>query len=50
MTGAGLKIIEVAKQNGSWNAYDAVEELTMPEDLRAALTANKTAYIISDKN
>jgi uncharacterized protein YdeI (YjbR/CyaY-like superfamily) len=33
MTKAGLAIIEIAKQNGSWNILDTVEELLIPEDL-----------------
>ena len=43
MTAAGLKAIEGAKQDGSWNAYDAIEELTIPTDLAEALIANPTA-------
>lgn len=43
MTEAGLKMIEGAKQDGSWNAYDAIEDLTLPADLENALTANSTA-------
>lgn len=43
MTEAGLKSIEGAKQDGSWNAYDAIEDLTLPADLKNALTANPTA-------
>ena len=37
MMEAGLKTIEVAKQNGSWTLLDAVEELLIPEDLENAL-------------
>ncbi len=33
MTKAGYKIIETAKQNGSWTILDQVEELIIPEDL-----------------
>jgi len=33
MTKAGLAIVEIAKQNGSWNILDMVEELLIPEDL-----------------
>lgn len=33
MTDAGLKVIQAAKQDGSWEAMDAVEKLVMPEDL-----------------
>jgi len=39
MAPAGLAAVEVAKANGSWTALDATEELTEPEDLRAALDA-----------
>ncbi len=44
MTEAGLKLIEAAKQNGSWTVYDTIEDLTIPEDLEKALSANPTAY------
>lgn len=33
MTKAGLKCIEVAKENGSWTILDSVEALEIPEDL-----------------
>jgi uncharacterized protein YdeI (YjbR/CyaY-like superfamily) len=36
MTKAGLDSIEIAKQNGSWNILDEVEELLIPDDLEAA--------------
>lgn len=36
MTDAGLKSIEIAKQNGSWTILDSVEDLLVPEDLEAA--------------
>lgn len=36
MTGAGLEPIERAKQDGSWEILDAVEELIVPNDLAAA--------------
>ena len=36
MTDAGLKVIEIAKQNGSWSILDEVEELTIPKDLDLA--------------
>ena len=39
----GLAKIEAAKQNGSWSALDAVEELEVPPDLAAALAANPAA-------
>lgn len=36
MTEAGYKIIEIAKQNGSWTILDDVEALIIPEDLEKA--------------
>ncbi|MGS2761749.1 YdeI/OmpD-associated family protein [Sinomicrobium sp. M5D2P9] len=33
MTGAGLKSVEIAKQNGSWTILDDVEALIIPDDL-----------------
>jgi len=33
MTEAGLKSIEIAKENGSWTILDAVENLEIPNDL-----------------
>jgi uncharacterized protein YdeI (YjbR/CyaY-like superfamily) len=43
MTEAGLKAIEVAKQNGAWDALDAAEEMQMPDDLQRALVLNEVA-------
>lgn len=40
MTEAGLKSIELAKQNGSWTLLDEVEELTVPDDLEMAFEAH----------
>ncbi len=40
MTPAGLTKIEAAKADGSWNAFDEVEALTVPDDLRQALAQN----------
>lgn len=40
---SGLKKIETAKQNGSWESLDAVESLEMPKDLEAAFSKNKKA-------
>lgn len=37
MQPAGLKKIEQAKADGSWNSLDGVEELEVPSDLRTAL-------------
>ena len=41
---SGLKKIETAKQNGTWQSLDAVENLEMPEDLEIAFSKNKTAF------
>ena len=41
---SGLKKIQTARDNGSWNALDHVEELTIPEDLKAGFDKNETAY------
>ena len=40
MTAAGHKCIEMAKQNGSWGILDEVEELIIPEDLKAEFEVN----------
>lgn len=43
MTPAGIEKIEAAKSNGMWSASDAVEALTVPDDLSALLAANPIA-------
>ena len=40
---AGLKAIEVAKQNGMWTILDDVERLIIPADLKAALQEQEGA-------
>jgi uncharacterized protein YdeI (YjbR/CyaY-like superfamily) len=37
MADAGLKMVELAQQNGTWTALDDVENLVSPPDLQAAL-------------
>lgn len=37
MAEAGLVVVDIAKQNGSWNALDEVEALLIPKDLETAL-------------
>lgn len=44
MTKLGLEKIEIAQQNGSWNALDAIEALIIPPDLQQALEVNEVAY------
>ncbi|MGL2986743.1 YdeI/OmpD-associated family protein [Flavobacterium sp. RSSA_27] len=41
---SGLKKIEIAKQNGSWNSLDDVENHTIPEDLQLAFDENPKAW------
>lgn len=43
MMPAGLKSIEIAKQNGSWVILDEVEELKIPADLALAFKSKKGA-------
>lgn len=44
MTSAGLKAIENAKANGSWEkAYDSPGKMTIPEDFLQELSKNKKA-------
>jgi uncharacterized protein YdeI (YjbR/CyaY-like superfamily) len=44
MRPAGLKAIEAAKANGTWEkAYDAQSKMTVPEDFLKALKKNKQA-------
>lgn len=43
MHDAGIKMIEQAKKNGTWNFLDDVEELIIPHDLETALKTNKKA-------
>ena len=41
---SGLRKIEIAKQNGSWESLDAVENLEIPNDLKSAFLQNKVAF------
>jgi uncharacterized protein YdeI (YjbR/CyaY-like superfamily) len=43
MTAAGLKCIEIAKQNGQWESLDKVEALEIPDDLAKRFEKNKIA-------
>ena len=40
----GLEIIETAKENGSWNTLDEIDEMITPKDLQSALKKNKKAF------
>lgn len=41
MTEAGLRSIEIARQNGSWSALDEVEDMNMPADLEKMFRKHK---------
>jgi uncharacterized protein YdeI (YjbR/CyaY-like superfamily) len=43
MTPAGSAKIDAAKADGSWNALDGLEDLSLPDDLAEALDANPPA-------
>jgi len=43
MTPAGLAKVEAAQRDGSWSAYDGVEALRVPTDLKRALAAHTAA-------
>lgn len=43
MTPVGLAKIEAARKDGSWNQFDAIDNLVMPEDLLKQLSANAEA-------
>jgi uncharacterized protein YdeI (YjbR/CyaY-like superfamily) len=43
MTAAGMKMIDLAKTNGLWDAHAKTEALTMPPELKQALNANTAA-------
>lgn len=40
---AGLAVVEAAKKSGTWDKLNDVEQLTVPDDLAAALKKNKQA-------
>jgi uncharacterized protein YdeI (YjbR/CyaY-like superfamily) len=48
MTKGGLACVEIAKQNGSWEILDAIEDLVVPEDLEKALKTKRgsTAFFL----
>ena len=43
MMEAGLKMVEIAQQNGTWNFLDDVEKLILPDDLKEAFENNPKA-------
>ena len=40
---SGLAVLESAKANGAWEAFDAAEAMAVPDDLTAALAKSKPA-------
>jgi uncharacterized protein YdeI (YjbR/CyaY-like superfamily) len=49
MTNAGLKKIEEAKKDGSWESLDHIDAIQLPEDFEKALSKNKKARINFEK-
>lgn len=43
MTAAGRRKIDAAKQDGSWNFLDDIENVIVPDDLASAFKGNRTA-------
>lgn len=43
MTPAGMVKVEAAKRNGSWDALDEIEKLTIPDDLREQMDKDLVA-------
>lgn len=41
---AGLEIIKIGKQNGSWTALDTVEKGIIPDELQTAFNENPLAF------
>lgn len=41
---SGLAKIEMAKQNGSWNSLDTIDDLIVPDDLQLAFEQNEIAF------
>lgn len=48
MQPAGQKVIDQAKENGSWTLYDKAENMELPPELTALLAKNKDAKIHFD--
>jgi uncharacterized protein YdeI (YjbR/CyaY-like superfamily) len=44
MTSAGMKMIELAKENGTWNFLDQVETLELPIDMEQLFGQNPKAF------
>ncbi|MBL7834943.1 MAG: YdeI/OmpD-associated family protein [Cyclobacteriaceae bacterium] len=44
MQPAGLEMIRIAKEKGTWTALDEVERITLPDDLKQRFARNKKAF------
>ncbi len=44
MTPAGLEMVRIAKENGSWDTLNDVDDLVVPDDLQEAFDNNPTAF------
>jgi uncharacterized protein YdeI (YjbR/CyaY-like superfamily) len=44
MSEAGLEMVQLAKESGTWTALDKVESLEVPDDLMKLFATNKTAF------
>ena len=44
MSAEGLKMVELAKQSGTWTALEKVDSILVPDDLQHLFNKNKTAF------
>lgn len=44
MTEAGYQMISIARENGTWDALNDVDNLILPDDLRSRFDRNPTAF------
>lgn len=49
MTKAGMKLIELAKEKGTWMALEDAQNAVLPSDLEARLKRNKKAFAYFEK-
>ncbi|MFN7327468.1 MAG: YdeI/OmpD-associated family protein, partial [Chitinophagales bacterium] len=45
MQPAGMAMVELAQQNGTWNALEEVENVSLPPDLEACFKQDPTAFV-----
>ena len=44
MSKEGLRMVELAKQSGTWTALEEVDNVSVPDDLQKEFNKNKTAF------